>query len=71
MALFVGKHVLLRIQLFFSTTALFIRIELLCSCVHRLQPNKANGIAVFEDSPIRYIRALRENFKNSGQKIKN
>ena len=57
-ALFGGKHVLLRIQLLFGITALFVRIELLCSSVRRLPPNKANGVAVFEENPIRYNKAL-------------
>ena len=43
---------MLRIQLFFSTLALFIRIELLCSCILRLPPNRADEAAVFEASPI-------------------
>ena len=46
-----------RIQLLFSMIALFIRIELLCISVHRLPPNRAKGVAVFEDSPIRYNNA--------------
>ena len=45
---------MLRIQLFFSTIALFARIELLCSSVQRLPPDLANGVAVFEGSPVRY-----------------
>ena len=53
---------MLRIQLLFSMIALFVpialfvRIELLCSCIRRLPPNRANGVAVFEGSPIRYNR---------------
>ena len=34
-----------------------LRIELLCSCIRNLPPNRANGVAVFEGSPIRYNRA--------------
>ena len=40
--------------------ALFIRIELPCSSVHRLPQNRAYGVAVFEGSPIRYDIATRE-----------
>ena len=53
---------MLRIQLLISMTALFvpialfIRIELSCSSICRLPPNRANGVAVFEGSPIRYNR---------------
>ena len=46
---------MLRIQLLLSMIALFVRIELLlCSSIGRLPPNRANGVAVFEGSPIRY-----------------
>ena len=38
--------------------ALFVRTELLCSSIRRLPPNRANGIPVFEGSPIRYNNAL-------------
>ena len=47
-ALFRGKHVMLQIQLVFSAIALFVRIELLCSSIRRLPPNRADGVAVFE-----------------------
>ena len=53
-ALFRGKHVVLRIQLLSSTLALFVRTELLCSSIRRLPPIRANGVAVFERSSIRY-----------------
>ena len=46
--LFVLKHVIDRIQLLFNKTALFVRIELLCSSFRRLPPNRANEVAVFE-----------------------
>ena len=46
---------MLQIQLLFSTIALFVRIE--CSSILRLPPNRANGIAVFKGSPIRYNKA--------------
>ena len=39
-----------RIQLLFSTLTLIVLIELLCSCIRRLLPNRANGVAVFESS---------------------
>ena len=48
---------MLQIQLLFGTIALFVRIELLCSSILRLPPNRANGIAVFKGSPIRYNKA--------------
>ena len=41
---------MLQIQLLFSTIALFIRTELLCSSIHRLPPNRVYGVAVFESS---------------------
>ena len=47
---------MLRIQLLFSTIALFVLIELYRS-IRRLPPNRANGVAVFENSPIRYNSA--------------
>ena len=50
--LFAGKHVMLRIKLLLSMRALFVRIELLCSSVRWLSPIRANGIAVFEGSPV-------------------
>ena len=40
--------------------ALFVRIELLCSSVYRLPPNRANGLAVFKGSPIRYSTLIYE-----------
>ena len=45
---------MLRVQVLFSTIALFVRIELLCSSIRRLPPNRAIRVAVFEGSPIRY-----------------
>ena len=42
---------MLRIQLLFSKKAPFGR---LCGSVHRLPPNRANGVFLFEGSPIRY-----------------
>ena len=48
---------MLRIQLLFSMIALFVRIELLRSSFLRFPPNRANGVAVFEGSPIRYNKA--------------
>ena len=48
------KHVMLRIQIFFSTIALFIRMNLLCSSICRLPPNGANGVAVFEGRAMQY-----------------
>ena len=47
---------MLRIQLLFSTVALFVRTELLCSPIRKLPPNRAVGVAVLECSPIRYNR---------------
>ena len=44
---------MLRIHLLLSMRALFVRIELLCSSVRRLSPIRANGVAVFEGSPVR------------------
>ena len=44
-----------RIQLLFSTIALFVRTELLCSSICRLPPNRANRVAEIEGSPIRLI----------------
>ena len=52
---------MLRIQLLFSTIAIFVRIELLCNSIRRLPPNRANGVAVLEDSPIWYNKALFES----------
>ena len=46
-----------RIQLLLSTIALFVRTELLCSSIHRLPPNRGNGVDVIEGSPIRYNMA--------------
>ena len=43
-----------RIQLLFSTIALFVRIELLCSSIRMPPPNRDNRVAVFEGSAIRY-----------------
>ena len=42
----------------YSVIALFVRIEnkLLCSSVPSFPPNRANGEAVFEGSPIRYTK---------------
>ena len=37
--------------------ALFVRKLLMCSFIRRLPPNRANGVAVFEGSPIRYNNA--------------
>ena len=48
---------MLQIQLLFIATALFVQIELLSSSVRRFPPNGANGVAVFEGSPIRYNTA--------------
>ena len=48
---------MLRIQLLFSIIALSVRIELLCSSIRRLPPNRANGVAVFDSSLIRYNNA--------------
>ena len=50
---------MLRIQLL-STMTLFVRIELLCSSIRKLLPNRTNVVAVFEGSPIRYNKVLRE-----------
>ena len=52
---------MLRIQLLFSTIAIFVRIELLCNSIRRLPPKRAYGVAVLEDSPIRYNKALFES----------
>ena len=43
---------MLRIQLLFSTIALFVGIELLCGSIRRLPPNRGNRGAVFEGSPL-------------------
>ena len=42
--------------------ALFVRIDLhvLCSSICRLPPNRANGVAVFKGSPIRYSTPFYE-----------
>ena len=40
---------MLRIQLLFSTIALFV-----CGSVCKLPPNRDNGVAEFEGSPIQY-----------------
>ena len=56
-ALFGGKYGMLRIQLLISMIALFERIEL--SFIRRFPPNRANGVAVFEGSPIRYNKVKR------------
>ena len=48
---------MLRIQLLFGAIALFVQIALLCSSVCRLPSNSANGVAVFEGSPMRYNNA--------------
>ena len=45
---------MLRMQLLISMIALFIGIVLLCSPICRLPPNRANGVAVFVGSSIRY-----------------
>ena len=45
------------LRILFSMIALFVRIELLRSSIPRLPPNKANGVAVFGGSPIRYNKA--------------
>ena len=34
----------------FSMITLIVRIELLCSSIRRLPPNRANGVAIFEGS---------------------
>ena len=47
---------MLQIHLLFSMMALVVRIELLCRSIRLLSPNRANGVAVFEGSPIRYNR---------------
>ena len=44
--------------------ALFVQIELLCSVIRRLSPNRANGVAVFEGSPIRYNIACMDTHQN-------
>ena len=49
---------MLQIQLVFSAIALVVCIELLCSSIRRLPPNRADGVAVFEGSPIRYNNVL-------------
>ena len=49
---------MLRIQLFFSMIALFVRIEPLFRSNRGLPPKRANRVAVFESSPIRYNSAL-------------
>ena len=58
------KHVTLHIQLFFSMIAVFIRTELLCSSIRLFvifPPNRANGVVVFDGSPIRYNNTPFEN----------
>ena len=45
---------MLRIQLLLSTEAVVIQIELLCSSIRRLPPNRANKVVVFEGNPVRY-----------------
>ena len=45
---------MLGIQLLFSMIAVFVRIELLYSSIRRLPRKRANGVDVFEGSPIRY-----------------
>ena len=57
-ALYGGNYVMIRIQLLFSTTTLFVRTELLCSSIRRLPSNRTNSVAVFEGSPFRYNSAL-------------
>ena len=42
-----------RASLHLGTMALFVQIEFLCSSICTLPSNRANGVAVFEDSPIR------------------
>ena len=56
-ALLEGKHTMLRIQLLFNIISLLVGIKLLCSSICRFPPNRANGEAVFEGSPIRYNNA--------------
>ena len=41
---------MLRVQLLLSIIALFVH----SNSIRRLPPNRANGVAVFEGSPIRY-----------------
>ena len=53
-AIFGGKHEILRIQLLFSIIVIFLRIKLLYSSICRHSPNRVNGVAVFEDSRFRY-----------------
>ena len=63
-AVFGENHVMHRIQLLFSTIALFMRIELLCSSIRRLPPSRANGVAVFGSSLIRNNNSLIERQKS-------
>ena len=50
---------MLQIQLhvLFSIKALLVRIELPCSSLRMLPPNRTNGVVVFEGSLIRYNKA--------------
>ena len=57
-ALFPGKHVMLRVQILFSTIALLVRIELLC----RLPPKRANRVVGFEGIPIQYNTCSSNRF---------
>ena len=57
-ALFGRKYNMLRIQLLFSMIALFVRIELLFRSNRGFPPKRANRVAVFESSPIRFNSAL-------------
>ena len=48
---------MLRIQLLFGMIALFVRIELVFGSIRRRHPNRADGVVVFEGSPVRYNKA--------------
>ena len=54
---------MIRIQLLFSTIALFIRIELEVSSIRRLPPNSADAVTEFKGTPIRYNIAFLFLFK--------
>ena len=47
--LFGGKHIMLQIQLLFSRTALFVRIELQCVSYRRLPPFESSATVHFID----------------------
>ena len=50
------------VQLLFGLIALFVRRELLFGSFRRFPQNRGNGVAVFEDSPIRYKNAFIQPF---------